>query len=221
MSKPTTHWEAQRLPPENVARVLALLFGPETAAAPDVIPPSYGLDAAFDRIAWIVLAIVALVAALVLLVMNWGNLVAWISEVWSGFVTWVTGITDAMVQLWEEMWAELAAMLADLERLEHRARQWLELDDAADLNDDAAMVAALPKQEASLERAMARAKGRLENASAAMRQEVAEPPEVRVFVSHIVAGRPESLAIHGVLEPLMFLPADAAQRKPAKQEGRY
>ena len=41
------------------------------------------------------------------------------------------------------MWAELAAMLADPERLERLARQWLELDDDADLTDDSAMVAAL------------------------------------------------------------------------------
>lgn len=177
----------------------------------------------------------------------------------------------------EPVWAELAAMLADPERLERLARQWLELDDDADLNDDSAMVAALRKQEATLERAITRAKdlylmaddpaehlatverlrgeladvrerleglasmharradeaqritdvaalaerarGRLENASAALRREVVELLDVRVIVSDIVQGRPQSITIHGVLDPSMFLPADAAERKPSEQAG--
>ncbi|GAA3020212.1 recombinase family protein [Microbacterium dextranolyticum] len=176
----------------------------------------------------------------------------------------------------EPVWAELAAMLADPERLERLARQWLELDDDADLTDDSAMVAALRKQESTLERAITRAKdlylmaddpaehlatverlrgeladvrerleglasmharradeaqritdvaalaerarGRLENASAAMRREVVELLDVRVIVSDIVAGRPQTITIHGVLDPSMFLPADAAERKPSEAE---
>lgn len=174
----------------------------------------------------------------------------------------------------EPVWAELSAMLADPERLERLARQWLELDDDADLTDDAPMVAALRKQESTLVRAIERAKdlylmaddpaehmatverlrgelgelrerlegfetmrsnrveqaqritdvaalaerarGRLANASAAMRREVVELLDVRVIVSDIVAGRPQAITIHGVLDPSMFLPADAAERKPAE-----
>lgn len=176
----------------------------------------------------------------------------------------------------EAVWTELAAMLADPERLERLARQWLELDDDADLNDEAPMVAALRKQEATLERAMTRAKdlylmaddpeehratmerlrgelvevrdrieamasmqslrvdqaqritdvaalaerarGRLENASAAMRREVVDLLDVRVIVSDIVQGRPQAITIHGVLDPSMFLPADTAERKPSEAE---
>lgn len=172
----------------------------------------------------------------------------------------------------EAVWAELAAMLADPERLERLARQWLELDDDADLNDDAPMTAALRKQEATLERAMTRAKdlylmaddpaehlatverlrgeladvrerleamasmqtrradqaqritdvaalaerakGRLADASAAMRREVVELLDVRVIVSDIVAGRPQVVTIHGVLDPSMFLPSG----QPAEAE---
>nr|WP_017202463.1 recombinase family protein [Microbacterium barkeri] len=174
----------------------------------------------------------------------------------------------------EPVWAEIAAMLADPERLERLARQWLEVDDDADLNDDAPMVAALRKQAATLERAIGRAKdlylmaddpdehratverlrgelsevrerldaftamqsvrgeqaqritdvaalaerarGRLENASAAMRREVVELLDVRVIVSDVVQGRPQAITIHGVLDPSMFLPADAAERKPTE-----
>lgn len=177
----------------------------------------------------------------------------------------------------EPVWTEIAAMLADPQRLERLARQWLEVDEDADLNDDAPMVAALRKQEATLERAMGRAKdlylmaddpdehratverlrseladvrerleaftamqsvrgeqaqritdvaalaerarGRLENASAAMRREVVELLDVRVIVSDIVQGRPRAITIHGVLDPSMFLASEDAERKPIKQGG--
>lgn len=163
-------------------------------------------------------------------------------------------------------------MLADPERLERLARQWLELDDDDDLNDEASMIAALRKQEATLERAMGHAKdlylmaddpeehrqtmerlpgeladvrerleglaampsvrgeqvqritdvaalaerahGRLENASAAMRRDVMELLDVRVIVSDIAQGWPRATTIHGVLDPSMFLLAEAAERKP-------
>ncbi|KAA9111585.1 hypothetical protein F6B43_01420 [Microbacterium rhizomatis] len=178
----------------------------------------------------------------------------------------------------EPVWAELAAMLADPERLERLARQWLELDDDADLNDEAPMLAALRKQEGTLLRALDRAKdlylmaddpaehlvrverlrgelselrerlaglvamasnrveqaqritdvaalaerarGRLENASPAMRREVVELLDVRVIVSDVVAGRPQAITIHGVLDPSMFLPGEVSERKPSEQ-GRW
>jgi site-specific DNA recombinase len=171
------------------------------------------------------------------------------------------------------VWAEVAAMRADPERLDRLARQWLELDP----NDEAPMIAALRKQEAALERAMGRAKdlylmaddpgvhrrtierlrgeladvrerlaglaamrsvrgeqaqritdvaalaerarGRLENASAAMRREVVELLDVRMVVSDIVQGRPQPITIHGVLDPSMFLPANAAESKPTEAAG--
>ncbi|MDQ7877314.1 recombinase family protein [Microbacterium sp. QXD-8] len=179
----------------------------------------------------------------------------------------------------EPVWAELAAMLADPERLERLARQWLELDDDADLTDGAPMIAALRKQEATLERAMSRAKdlylmaddpaehlatverlrgeladvreridamasmharradeaqritdvaalaerakGRLQDASAAMRREVVELLDVRVIVSDVVSGRPGAITIHGVLDPSMFLPSEEAERKPAEYERSF
>ena len=178
----------------------------------------------------------------------------------------------------EPVWAELAAMLADPERLERLARAWLELDDDADLNADAPMLAAFRKQEATLVRAIERAKdlylmaddpaehmatverlrgelaelrerlevlatmqsnrveqaqritdvaalaerarGRLEHTSAAMRREVVELLDVRVIVSDIVQGVPQAITIHGVLDPSMFLPSEAGERKPV-QQGRW
>ncbi|MEJ1088324.1 hypothetical protein WDU99_08345 [Microbacterium sp. Mu-80] len=53
MATPTTHWEAQQLPPENTSRLLTLLFGPEAEPAreaDDATPPDCGLWASFDRL---------------------------------------------------------------------------------------------------------------------------------------------------------------------------
>ncbi|CAL4859982.1 recombinase family protein [Microbacterium sp. MM2322] len=171
----------------------------------------------------------------------------------------------------EAVWRELSSVLANPDRLELLAKQWLELDDDADLAGDEPMIAALRKQENTLERAIGRARdlylmaddpaealqtmerlkadladvrgrleamtavaerrvdqarritdvaalaerarGRLENAPLALRREVVELLDVRVMVSDVVRGVPQTMTIHGVLDPSMFLPDE----KPAEQ----
>lgn len=55
-------------------------------------------------VTWIILGIVALVAAVVWLVMNWDQAVAWLSDVWAGFVGWITGVIDGFVEWWGTVW---------------------------------------------------------------------------------------------------------------------
>jgi hypothetical protein len=42
-----------------------------------------------NPVTWIILAIVALIAVIVLLAMNWDVVVKWISDVWGGFMGWI------------------------------------------------------------------------------------------------------------------------------------
>lgn len=49
-----------------------------------------------NPITWIVLAVVALIAALVMLVMNWDSVVAWITEVWGGFISWIAEVMNGL-----------------------------------------------------------------------------------------------------------------------------
>lgn len=56
-------------------------------------------------VTWIIVGIVALIAALVLLVMNWDTVVAWITEVWGGFIGWLTEVMNGFVGWWNELWA--------------------------------------------------------------------------------------------------------------------
>ena len=58
-------------------------------------------------ITWIVLGIVALIAALVLLVMNWDTVVAFISEIWGGFIGWLTQGLDEFLGWWNSLWTSV------------------------------------------------------------------------------------------------------------------
>ncbi len=67
-----------------------------------------------NPITWIVLGIMALIAAIVLLVVNWDTVVAWISEVWAGFISWITGVIDGFVAWWSGVWAAVAQFFTDV-----------------------------------------------------------------------------------------------------------
>lgn len=60
-------------------------------------------------VTWVVLAIAALVAALILLAMNWDTVAAWIGEVWAGFVGWLTEVTNGLAAWWNSLWAGFGA----------------------------------------------------------------------------------------------------------------
>lgn len=65
-----------------------------------------------NPITWIVLGIVALIAALALLVANWETVAAFLSGVWSGIVEAVTGWWDGLVAGFGEGMAEIGASLS-------------------------------------------------------------------------------------------------------------
>jgi hypothetical protein len=78
-----------------------------------------------NPITWIIVGIVALIAAIVMLVANWDTVVAWISEVWGGFVSWITESLSAfaatfaaewqsLVDQWNALWAAVGAWLAEV-----------------------------------------------------------------------------------------------------------
>ena len=75
-----------------------------------------------NPITWIILGIVALIAALVLLIMNWDAVVAWVTEVWGQFTTWVgqvfegligwlTGVMNDFSNWWNGIWASVGAWI--------------------------------------------------------------------------------------------------------------
>lgn len=67
-----------------------------------------------NPITWIILAIIALIAAVVLLVMNWDQVVAFITDIWSGFISWITGVIEGFVGWWNGIWTAVGAWIASV-----------------------------------------------------------------------------------------------------------
>lgn len=81
----------------------ALLVGAFIAWAVSIWAVNAALFA--SPITWIILAIIALIAAIVFLVLNWDQVVAWITTIWSGFITWITTVIEGFVGWWNSVWA--------------------------------------------------------------------------------------------------------------------
>lgn len=88
----------------------ALLVGAFIAWASSIWAVNAALFA--SPITWIILAIIALVAAIVWLVLNWDQVVAWITSVWSGFVSWITGVMQGFVSWWNGLWSGIVAWVS-------------------------------------------------------------------------------------------------------------
>lgn len=89
-----------------VLQILAAAVGVLAVAFLAVTAATWAMNTALlaNPITWIVLAIVALIAALVLLVANWDTVAAWIEEVWGGFIGWITGVMDGFITWWNDLW---------------------------------------------------------------------------------------------------------------------
>lgn len=57
-----------------------------------------------NPVTWIIVGIVALIAAVVLLAANWKQVTAWISTVWGGFINWCKSVIDGFVNWWNQIW---------------------------------------------------------------------------------------------------------------------
>jgi len=92
-----------------VLQVVATAVGILAAAFVGLTVATWAMNTALlaNPITWIVLGIVALIAALVLLVANWDSVVAWISDVWGGFIGWFEGVMDGFLSWWDGLWSGL------------------------------------------------------------------------------------------------------------------
>ncbi|MBW9118889.1 hypothetical protein JNB63_02155 [Microbacterium trichothecenolyticum] len=92
--------------------ILAVLVPAMVAWAASIWATTVALLA--NPVTWIILAIIALIAAIVLLVMNWDTVVAWITQVWSGFISWITGVINGFVGWWNGIWAAVGAWISSV-----------------------------------------------------------------------------------------------------------
>ena len=61
---------------------------------------------------WIILGVIALIAAIVALVMNWGTVVNFLTVVWGGFVNWFKSVMDGFLVWWGGVWAGFTSLIA-------------------------------------------------------------------------------------------------------------
>lgn len=98
---------------DNGDLVASVLAGIGVALLVSLAPALWGVVAASwawtaamlaNPMTWIILGIVALVAAIVMLILNWETVVAWIGEVWDGFVAWIGQVWEGFVNWMGEVW---------------------------------------------------------------------------------------------------------------------
>lgn len=63
---------------------------------------------------WIVIGIIALIAALVLLIANWDSVVAFLKDVWSGIVEWLSGVWDSITNALTTAWNSVSEFFTGL-----------------------------------------------------------------------------------------------------------
>lgn len=76
----------------------------------------WAVNSAFfaNPITWIILGVVALIAAIVALAMNWDSIVAWISDVWGGFIDWASGVWEDFTTASSEIWEDFSKKLGEV-----------------------------------------------------------------------------------------------------------
>lgn len=99
-----------------IAGLGAILLAALAPAIWGAVTATWAFTAALlaNPITWVVIAIGALVAAIVLLIMNWDTVVAFITDVWGGFVGWLTDITQGIADWWNSLWASVGQFVSDV-----------------------------------------------------------------------------------------------------------
>lgn len=64
-----------------------------------------------NPITWIVVGIVALIAAIILLIANWDTVVKFITDTWSGFMSWIKPALDTVGAWWSGLWSSISGFV--------------------------------------------------------------------------------------------------------------
>lgn len=98
-----------------VLQIVATAVGILAAAFIGLTVATWAMNTALlaNPITWIILAIVALVAAIVLLIANWDTVVKFLADAWAGFIGWFTGVMDGFLSWWGGIWDGLMSGIAE------------------------------------------------------------------------------------------------------------
>ena len=94
-----------------VAQALAIGLGVLTLAFGGLTVATWAMNTALlaNPITWIVLAVIALIAAIVWLIMNWDAVVAFLQEVWANVCAWFTDTLNNLASLWNDIWSNICS----------------------------------------------------------------------------------------------------------------
>jgi phage-related protein len=103
---------------ENPAmmQILAAVIGVIAIAFIALTVATWALNTALlaNPITWIVLAVIALIAAIILLIMNWDTVVKFLGDTWDGFVGWITGVMEGFGGWWNDVWNGFIGFVTDV-----------------------------------------------------------------------------------------------------------
>lgn len=99
-----------------VVQAVALALGVLAVAFIGVSVATWAMNTALlaNPITWIIIGIMALIAALILLFANWDTVAKWISDVWSGFISWAKDVLDAFAAWWGDLWDGVGQWITDV-----------------------------------------------------------------------------------------------------------
>ena len=94
----------------------APILGPLVVALGALAAVIWVVNAAMlvSPVTWIIVAILALIAAVVLLVMNWDTVVKFLTDIWNAYIAWVVGVMNGFVGWWNEIWGGFANWIVGL-----------------------------------------------------------------------------------------------------------
>lgn len=65
-----------------------------------------------NPVTWVVVGIMALVAAIVALWANWDSVTAWVSDKWSAFTGWIKSGLDSLAEWWNQKWSAVTGFFS-------------------------------------------------------------------------------------------------------------
>ena len=94
-----------------VAQALAVALGVLALAFVGVTVATWAMNTALlaNPITWIIIGIVALIAAIVALIMNWDAVVAFLQDVWANVCAWFIDTLNNLASLWNDIWSNISS----------------------------------------------------------------------------------------------------------------
>lgn len=92
---------------QAVATAIAIVIGVVLVAAlvaATIATWNFTIALLANPVVWIVIAIMALIAGIILLVKNWDTVAAWLKASWNVFVAWAKGVWDGFAGWWASLW---------------------------------------------------------------------------------------------------------------------